>query len=263
MRRRPTPATMIAMSALFVALGGTLTVPGAAQASRHRRHCDSIRVDTSPFQVFVESGPVSCAGARAVMFALYHGHHPERCYRQNASECHNGRPTDSANTVILVGSWQCGTGAGGGGCTRGHERISAEYIESSAEKTAQAKREDAENRTTVIECENNPHLVLMQEGSPPRYLYECISERKLTEECGAGVCRQPMYQEYEALTKWEERVTQACRAVGDVISQHTRRQNGVLEYECMAEEGSTSVAWVSLPYMPPEQYAGWAGAGRG
>jgi hypothetical protein len=254
---------MIAMSALFVALGGTLTVPGAAQASMHRRHCGSIRVDASPFQVFVESGPVSCAGARAVMFALYHGHHPERCYRQNASECHNGRPADSANTVILVGSWQCGTGAGGGGCTRGHERISAEYIESSAEKTAQAKREDAENKTAVIECENNPHLVLMQEGSPPRYIYECLSEQKLTEECGEGVCRQPMYQEYEALTKWEERIAQTCRAVGDIVSQHTRRQNGVQEYECMAEEGSTSVAWVSLPYMPPEEYARWTGLGRG
>jgi hypothetical protein len=240
-----------------------LTVQGAAQASPHRRHCGSIKVDTSPFQVFVESGPVSCAGARAVMYALYHGHHPERCYRQNASECRNGRPTDRANTVILVGSWQCGTGAGGGGCTRGHERISAAYIESSAEKTAQAKREDAENKATAIECENNPHLVLMQEGSPPRYLYECLSEQKLAEECGEGVCRQPMYQESEALTKWEERVAEACRAVGDIGSQHTRRPAGVLEYECVAGEGSTSVAWVSLPYMPPEEYARWAGPGQG
>jgi hypothetical protein len=263
MRHRPTPTPVIALLALLIVLGGTLTAPREAQASQHRRHCGSIKVDASPFQVFVESGSISCAGARTVMFALYHGHHPERCYRDDASECHNGRPTDGANTVILVGSWQCGTGAGGGGCTRGRERISAAYIESSAEKTAQAKREDAENRATVIECENNPHLVLMQEGSPPRYLYECTSEQKLSEECSEGVCRQPMYQENEALTKWEARVMQACRAVGDIVSQHTRRQNDTLEYECIAEENSTSVAWVSLPYMAPEEYAGWTGPGQG
>lgn len=265
MRRRPTPATMIAMSALFIALGGTLTVAGSAQASPHHRHCGSIKVGESPFQVFVESGPVSCAGARAVMFALYHGHHPERCYRQNASECHNGRPTDSANTVILVGSWQCGTGAGGGGCTRGHERISAEYIESSAEKTAQAKREDAENKTAVIECENNPGDALIQEGSAPRYIYECLTWGKLGDECAEypAICREAMYSEPQATTKWEERVAQACHAVGDIVSQHTRRQNSALEYECIAEEGSTSVAWVSLPYMPPEEYAEWTGPGQG
>ena len=182
------------------------------------------------------------------MFALYHGHHPERCYRQSASECHNGRPTDSANTVILVGSWQCGTGAGGGGCTRGHERISAEYIESSAEKTAQAKREDAENRAAVIGCENNPGDALIQEGSAPRYLYECLTWGKLGEECSEypAICREAMYSESQATTKWEERVAQACHAVGDIVSQHTRKQNGVLEYECTAEEGSANVAWVSF-----------------
>ena len=27
--------------------------------------------------------------------------------------------------------------------------------------------------------------------------------------------------------------------------------------------GFHSVAWVSLPYMPPEEYAGWTGPGRG
>jgi hypothetical protein len=264
-RRKRTPTSVIAVLALFVALGGTALAPGVAQASPHRRHCGSIKVDASPFQVFVESGSVSCAGARAVMFALYHGHHSERCYRDVASECHNGRPTDGANTVILVGSWQCGTGAGGGSCTRGRERISATYIESSAEKTAQAKREDAENKTTVTECENNPGDALIQEGSAPRYIYECLTWGKLGNECAKypAICREAMYSESQATTKWEERVAQACHAVGAIASQHTRKQNGALEYECIAQEASTIVAWVSLPYMPPEEYAEWTGPGQG
>ena len=264
MHRGWPPTSVTAVLAVFVALGGTALAAGIAQASPHRRHCGSIKVDASPFQVFVESGSVSCAGARAVMFALYHGHHSERCYRDVASECHNGRPTDGANTVILVGSWQCGTGAGGGGCTRGRERISATYIESSVEKTAQAKREDAENKVSVIQCENNPGDALIQEGSAPRYIYECLTWGKLGDECAEypAICREGMYSESQATTKWEERVTQACHAVGDIVSGNTRRQNGTLEYECIAEEGSTSVAWVSLPYMPPEEYAEWTGPGR-
>ena len=235
-----------------------LIVPGLAQASTHR-HCGSIKPSGTPFQVFVEHGSATCAQARAVMSALYHGHHPEVCYRQGA-ECRNGRPTDRANTVILVGVWRCGTGAGGGGCTHGRERISAAYIESAAEKTARAKREDAENRATVTKCENNPHLVLMQEGSPPRYIYECLSEQKLAEECGEGVCREPMYSESAAIAKWEARIREACQAVGGIPTGHAGELNGVPDYECAAGESSSSVAWVLLSYMPPEEYAGWSGA---
>jgi hypothetical protein len=236
-----------------------LMVPGVAPASANR-HCGAIKVDGTPFQVFVEAGSASCIQARAIMSSLYHGHHREVCYRYDRTECRNGHPTDRANTVILVGVWRCGTGAGGGGCTHGRERISAAYIESPAEKTAQAKREDAENKATVIECENNPHLVLMQVGAPPRYIYECLSTEKLAEECSEGTCREPMYGASEAFAKWEARVREACHAIGDVVTPHTRRENGVLEYECALEEGSARIAWVSVPYMPPEEYAGWSAA---
>jgi hypothetical protein len=231
-----------------------LAVPGVAHASTHR-HCGSIGFSGVPFQVFVDKGSASCAQARAVINSLYHGHHRARCYRVDRVDCKNGRPTDNANTVYDVAGWQCGTGAGGGGCRRGHEQISAAYIESSAEKTARAKREDEENKQTVIKCENNPGLVLMQEGALPRYIYECISERRIEEECNQGVCREPMYGESQAVSKWEGRLREACHAVGDVPTQHVREQSGVSEYECVAQEDPASVTWVSLPYMPPEEYA--------
>jgi hypothetical protein len=104
----------------------TLLLLSGTASALQRRHCGSIEIAATSFQVFVERGSVSCGQARAVMRALYSGHHREVCYRHDRLECRNGRPTDRANTVILIGHWRCGTGAGGGGCLRGRERIAAE-----------------------------------------------------------------------------------------------------------------------------------------
>jgi hypothetical protein len=241
---------------ILITVAAVLAVlmPAAAQAS-YGRHCGAIRVGATPFQVFAEHGRVSCAGARAVMAALYRGHHREVCFRSEASDCRNGRPTDRANTVILVGSWRCGTGAGGGSCSRPKERISAFYIESAAEKRSRAKREAEENHATVTRCENSSHMVLMQEGSAPNYIYECISEEKLAEECENGVCREPMYSQAEAERKWAARVAEACQAIGDQATGATRAAAGIKEYECAPAEGSGARVWVSLAYLAPEEYA--------
>lgn len=239
--------------------GALLVLVIAPSAAQAKRHCGSIKVSGTPFQVFVEAGSASCVQARAVMWSLYHRRHREVCYR-NDSSCRNGRPTDRANTVILVGVWRCGTGAGGGGCTHGRERISTAYLESAEEKVARVRREAAENKKSVLACENNPHLALVQEGDASKYIYECLPTAKLAEECGQNFCREPMYGESDGWSKWEGRVREACRAVGGVPYSHTRLEAGVLEYACATEEGATTFTWVSLPYMPPEAYAEWSAA---
>ncbi len=187
------------------------------------------------------------------MRSLYTRRHRLHCFRTN-EQCRNGQPTDGANTVVYIAGWHCGTGAGGGGCSRGpHNAIAGEFVETSAEKHTRTEREAAENRKTVLECENNPELVLMQEGASGHYIYECLSEQTLVSECSRGVCRQPMYEEYEGRAIWTERVAEACHAVnGAMVANETREHNGVVEYECEVGE---SRAWVSLPYVPPTVYA--------
>jgi hypothetical protein len=239
-----------------------LLTASAGQASG-RRHCGAIKVGISsghalpPFQVFINRGPVSCGNARFVMATLYNGRPKhERCYRNDPPECRNGHPTDLANAVILVAGWECGTGAGGGGCSRHHAQISGEFIETSQEKTARIKREAAENEATVLECENEPDSVLIQEGTAPNYTYECISDKAREDECSQypNFCREPMYSVLESPEKWERRIREACNAIGDSPTESTRDENSVPEYKCVGQEGS-NVAWVTLPYMPPEEYA--------
>jgi hypothetical protein len=249
-----TPTRICVVVVLAVAILGATASAGQASG---RRPCGPIKfgVGYPPFQVFIDHGPVSCGNARFVMYRLYHGPKHVRCYRNDAS-CRNGQPTDRANTVDLVAGWECGTGAGGGGCRRGHARISAEFVETAAEKKARIKREAAENMASVLTCENDPESVIIQEGSAPSYTYECISDEKLREECATypAICREPMYSEYEAHIKLERRVSEACRTVGAYPTGATRNNEaGVREYACTAE--SLNVTWVSLPYIPPEEYA--------
>lgn len=90
-----------------------------APASSSSSACGTIaltQVESRPLKVTVVKGRVSCAEARSVLQALYVGDRGRpRCE-------HGGEVCDRAETYYLIGGWQCGTGAGGGGCSKGPEK---------------------------------------------------------------------------------------------------------------------------------------------
>jgi hypothetical protein len=119
------PSVMKRLSLIPIAAFVTLALPVSAQAS-HSCGTVTFKGVTPPLpslRVSVTKGTASCAEAKKVMHKFFSGHNgPAHCYSRG-SACHNGQPTDLANSYVLVYGWRCGTGAGGGNCSQRRNQL--------------------------------------------------------------------------------------------------------------------------------------------
>jgi hypothetical protein len=101
---------------------GTTSTTSTAEASTEQPSsssaCGTIslpQAESRPLKVTVVKGEVSCPEARRVLQALYVGNRGRPHCDQGGEVC------DRASTYYVIDGWKCGTGAGGGGCSKGNQ----------------------------------------------------------------------------------------------------------------------------------------------
>jgi len=92
--------------------------PSPVAAVKWKR-CGKIRANASGHFVVRKQGSVTCRGARKLM----------HLFLNEGQGVKHGGPS-SAETYYTLYGWRCGTGAGGGGCTRagGRDRTQAYWV---------------------------------------------------------------------------------------------------------------------------------------